>query len=496
VQSSTTLRRLIISGCGVRADGALLLGRALADQKRSALSHIDIAHNPIGDRGMLGLIDGLRTLRHSLTTLRVAKCDLTHKSLAPLFFAFTDVGAGVLTSAMNELDVADNVGGSIATNAIINWLRVGALPDAGGAEAPLEAPADGAKRQTPVVRKLELSACKLELPRLLGALRRAPLLATLEKLHCGGTKFTGEGAAALGRLVAAAPALRVIDVSACQIDAGMLAELATGIVENRAMGAGSVELDVSNNGFGAAGCLQLLSTLNKSNHVGSLNLRRNKIGVEGHIALFDFLASPDCSVLRSLEELMLTFEDVRKPGSHPRVDEMLSKLAACLQTKKCALHKLVIYGSHDKFVLGRQLAPFIKAVASVPVTYLDISGQLLEDKGAAAVADLVKSTSHLQTLVIDGNAFTAAGFDQIRQALEKSYTICNMPYPRHDARRAIAAGKKEAKALNDTLMAIKTLLKRNRQREENIKVTWVNDGKRSADLFIYLFIFADLFDTR
>jgi hypothetical protein len=484
VQSSTVLRRLIISGCGVRADGALLLGRALADQKRSVLSHIDIAHNAIGDRGLLGLIDGLRTLRHSLTTLRVAKCELTHKSLAPLFFAFTDVGAGVLTSAMGELDVSENAGGPIATNAIINWLRVGALPDAGGgaavAEAPLEA--DGAaKRLAPVVRKLELSACRLELARLFTALRRAPLLATLEKLHCGGSKFTGEASAALGRLVAAAPALRVIDVNACQIDAGMLADLAAGVVENRAVGAGAVELDVSSNGFGAAGCLQLLSALNKTNHVGSLNLRRNKIGVEGHIALFDFLASPDCTVLRSLEELMLTFEDVRKPGAHPRVDEMLSKLVACLQTKKCALHKLVVYGSADKYVLGRQLAPLIKAVATVPVTYLDISGQMLEDKGAPAVADLIRASSHLQTLVVDANAFTAAGFQLIREALATNYTICNMPYPRHDAHRAIAAGKQQAKALNDELMAIKALLKRNRLREENIKVTWVNDDDEDDD---------------
>jgi hypothetical protein len=106
---------------------------------------------------------------------------------------------------------------------------------------------------------------------------------------------------------------------------------------------------------------------------------------------------------------------------------------------------------------------------------------MLEDKGAPAVADLIRASSHLQTLVVDANAFTAAGFQLIREALATNYTICNMPYPRHDAHRAIAAGKQQAKALNDELMAIKALLKRNRLREENIKVTWVNDDDEDDD---------------
>jgi hypothetical protein len=51
------------------------------------------------------------------------------QSLAPLFFAFTDVAQGVLTSAMQELDISENVGGAVTTNAMINWLRVGSIND-------------------------------------------------------------------------------------------------------------------------------------------------------------------------------------------------------------------------------------------------------------------------------------------------------------------------------------------------------------------------------
>jgi Ran GTPase-activating protein (RanGAP) involved in mRNA processing and transport len=486
-QSNATLCRLIISGCAVRADGAILLGRAIAENKRCNLSHIDLSRNPIGDRGLLGLVDGLRTLRHSLNVLRLAQCELTHKSLAPLFFAFTDVAAGILTSAMHEVDIADNNGGLVTTNAIINWLRVGAIPEAvdGGAAAP-DAPSeressvvDGAggagKRHPPSVRRLVIAACKLDLPRLISALRRAPLMSSLERLLCGSTKFTVESAAALGRLVASATALKVVDVSQSQIDSTMLSEILAGVVENRSAEIGSIELDLSMNNIGASGCMQLLSMLNKTNHVGSLNLRRNKIGIDGHIAFFDLLASPECGVLRSLEELMLTFEDVRKPGSNAKVDEMLAKLVACLEAKKSALHKLVLYGNSEKYCLGRHLVPFFKAVAASSVSYLDVSGQLLEDKGAAALAELVKTSRFLNTLVLDDNHFTAAGFDAIRQAMETSYTLCNMPYPRRDIRRAAASGRKEAKKLHEVLMKIKALLKRNRKREENLKVTWVND---------------------
>jgi hypothetical protein len=483
VQSNSTLCRIIISGCAVRAEGAILLGRAIADQKRCNLSHIDLSRNPIGDRGLLGLIEGLRTLRHSLSVLRVAQCELTHKSLAPLFFAFTDVGAGILTSAMHEIDIADNNGGVVTTNAIINWLRVGAIPEAvdgGGVDAPSArdsgiVDAAGGKRHSPAVRRLVVAACKLDLPRLMSALRRAPALATLERLLCGSGKFTVEGAAALGRLVAAATTLRVVDVSQSQIDSTMLSEILAGVVENRANEPGSIELDLSMNNIGASGCMQLLSMLNKTNRVGSLNLRRNKIGVDGHIAFFDLLSSPECGVLRTLEELMLTFEDVRKPGSNAKIDEMLAKLVACLQAKKSALHKLVLYGNSEKYYLGRHLVPFFKAVAASTVSYLDVSGQLLEDKGAAALGELVKTSRFLNTLVLDDNHITAAGFDAIRQAMESSYTLCNMPYPRRDVRRASSSSRKEAKKLHDVLMKIKALLKRNRKREENLQVTWVND---------------------
>ena len=100
-----------------------------------------------------------------MRVLRLAGCGLTHKSLAPLFFAFTDVGLGVITSATYEIDISDNAGGPITTNAVINWLRVGALQD----DEDVEAVASGGKRHTPRVRRLLFDACKLEMARLLEA---------------------------------------------------------------------------------------------------------------------------------------------------------------------------------------------------------------------------------------------------------------------------------------------------------------------------------------
>jgi hypothetical protein len=151
------------------------------------LSHIDLSLNAIGDRGALGLVAGLRSMyarlccdqhththtrthasnrKRPLRVLRLSGCALTHKSLAPLFFAFTDVGLGVITSATYEIDISENAGGAITTNAFINWLRVGALHDDDDDEPSAAA---GAKRHTPRVRRLLLDSCKLDMARLLEA---------------------------------------------------------------------------------------------------------------------------------------------------------------------------------------------------------------------------------------------------------------------------------------------------------------------------------------
>jgi len=132
--SHNTVRRVVLSRCAGRAQDAIALGRSLT-RAEGCLSHIDLSLNAIGDRGALGLVAGLRSMKRPLRVLRLAGCGLTHKSLAPLFFAFTDVGLGVITSATYEIDISDNAGGPITTNAVINWLRVGALQDDDDVEA-------------------------------------------------------------------------------------------------------------------------------------------------------------------------------------------------------------------------------------------------------------------------------------------------------------------------------------------------------------------------
>jgi hypothetical protein len=114
------VRRVIVTRCGIKvraccvfvfdtqltrctrqSEGAVLLGKALIANKQSLLTHIDVSHNPIGDRGLLGLIDGMcaclcacvtrvragfRSLTHTLHVLRVADCTLTHKVRTCLLF--------------------------------------------------------------------------------------------------------------------------------------------------------------------------------------------------------------------------------------------------------------------------------------------------------------------------------------------------------------------------------------------------------------------------
>ena len=94
--------------------------------------------------------------------------------------------------------------------------------------------------------------------------------------------------------------------------------------------------------------------------------------------------------------------------------------------------------------------------------------------GAAAIAALISDSTTLQTVVLDDNHITVAGFTKIRDAMEKNTSVCNMPYPKRDVRRACVASKTNAKKLHAVLMEIKVFLKRNRKRTD-ILIVWVGE---------------------
>jgi hypothetical protein len=52
-----------------------------------------------------------------------------------------------------------------------------------------------------------------------------------------------------------------------------------------------------------------------------------------------------------------------------------------------ALSKLVFYGQPDSYYLGKLMYPFLASLAAAALTYIDVSGQQLEDKGAAVLGN-------------------------------------------------------------------------------------------------------------
>ena len=142
------------------------------------------------------------------------------------------------------------------------------------------------------------------------------------------------------------------------------------------------------------------------------------------------------------------------------------------------LRNLVLFGDGDKQHLGKLLIPFITELAKSksPLRYLDVSSHLIGDQGAEALAALVRETLTLQTLVLDDNHITANGFQLILNALKDNLSLCNMPYPKRDVRRACASSKTGGKKVHAVLMEIKQLLKRNRKRAD-ISIVWVGDDE-------------------
>lgn len=77
---------------------------------------------------------------------------------------------------------------------------------------------------------------------------------------------------------------------------------------------------------------------------------------------------------------MLSFDCVRKPGDK-RVGTVLDMLLRVLMVPESAIRKLVMFGVPEKHYLGRDLHPFLAHLGASPLSYLDISGHHLEDKG-------------------------------------------------------------------------------------------------------------------
>ena len=203
----------------------------------------------------------------------------------------------------------------------------------------------------------------------------------------------------------------------------------------------------------------------------------------------------------------------------------------------------MLFGDGEKCYLGKLLDPFVRSLARGPITYLDVSSQLMGDAGnincsdshkkklshpikytrsmiqnqtyslknkqcirsqtietyllkikrlgAAAIAALISDSTTLQTVVLDDNHITVAGFTKIRDAMEKNTSVCNMPYPKRDVRRACVASKTNAKKLHAVLMEIKVFLKRNRKRTD-ISIVWVGEEDEVHSILFFSIVLFDI----
>lgn len=78
--SANPVRALYLHGCGITADGVEVLAQFLQSAGASALTHLSLSDNPIGDRGVLALIQKGLMNNNSLEYLSLRSTGITSES--------------------------------------------------------------------------------------------------------------------------------------------------------------------------------------------------------------------------------------------------------------------------------------------------------------------------------------------------------------------------------------------------------------------------------
>jgi hypothetical protein len=108
---------------------------------------------------------------------------------------------------------------------------------------------------------------------------------------------------------------------------------------------------------------------------------------------------------------------------------------------------------------------------------LDISGNLLQNKGASALGKALQTNETLHTLKWDYNGTTLPGFTSFNMGLKRNFSLKVMPMPVND----ISAALKEApnsKALGDIASKIEANIARNQNPTSKFQkeATQISDG--------------------
>ncbi|XP_034366762.1 F-actin-uncapping protein LRRC16A isoform X7 [Arvicanthis niloticus] len=425
VSRSNRLEELVLENAGLRTDFAQKLAGALAHNPNSGLHTINLAGNPLEDRGVSSLSIQFAKLPKGLKHLNLSKTSLSPKGVNSLC---QSLSANPLTaSTLTHLDLSGNALRGDDLSHMYNFLA-----------------------QPNTIVHLDLSNTECSLEMVCSALLRG-CLQCLAVLNLSRSVFSHrkgkEVPPSFKQFFSSSLSLIQINLSGTKLSPEPLKALLLGLACNHSLK--GVSLDLSNCELRSGGAQVLEGCIAEIHNITSLDISDN--GLESDLSTLIVWLSKN----RSIQHLALgkNFNNMKSKNLTP----VLDNLVQMIQDEDSPLQSLSLADSK----LKAEVTIIINALGSnTSLTKVDISGNGMGDMGAKMLAKALQINTKLRTVIWDKNNITAQGFQDIAVAMEKNYTLRFMPIPMYDASQAL---KTNPEKTEEALQKIENYLLRNHE---------------------------------
>ncbi|XP_076593304.1 F-actin-uncapping protein LRRC16A-like isoform X1 [Chaetodon auriga] len=425
VSRSSRLEELVLDNAGLKTDFAQKLAAALAHNPSSGLTTINLANNPLEDRGISSLGAQFAKLRMGLKHLNFSRTSLSPKGVNSLCQSLSANPS--IPSSLVHLDLSGNV---LRGDDMQHFYHFLGQPNS--------------------LATLDLSNTDCSLDQVCSALLRGSVQ-HLSVLNVSKSVFPHrkgkEVPPSFKHFFSSAMSLSSINVSGTKLPPEALKALLLGLASN--LNLKDVSLDLSCCELRSGGSQILEGCIAEIPNISSLDISDN--GLDSDLStLLVWLAKN-----RSIRHLSLgkNFNNIKSKNLAP----VLDSLVHMIQEEESPLTSLSLADSR----LKSDLTIVLNALGSnSSLTRLDISGNAMGDMGAKMLAKALQINSKLRTVIWDKNNTSPQGLQDVAAALEKNFTIRFMPIPIIDASQALKASPEKTE---DALLKIENYLYRNHE---------------------------------
>jgi len=277
----------------------------------------------------------------------------------------------------------------------------------------------------------------------------------LEELDLSGNKFDAIAGSCVAGAIETLPSLNILNVARCSMQPPQAVAIVSAVASNSNIRGASINL--SENELGPNGAHSISQIIVNCNNINSLIMRGCGFKKDGLAKIADALGQNNS--LRVID-LSLNFRN----GSAPKMLRLMTTLANSIGAHPTLVH-LSIAGDYNKFTIGKEIEPVIKALEKNPVLEeIDISGNKIGDSLAVLLCDSLKANSRLKFMSWDKNNISIGGWQALLNTLAQNRVLVDVPNPTLDSDRAIkdAKNKEQFKERVTTVLdGVEDALKRN-----------------------------------